>query len=155
MSLPQPVATPSTVSNTTQPLSLGTPTFSVQLAVHSVADLKAPPSFDGLPSDAKWIQDAYVTLAGQDVVPECADDWLATLRDWVDLEREMGFEWVVSTLDDLLFLVVSRSLAENWLYHCQTSSRNCELDPMRTQRHYQDAFEVGLQRALDQMVEPL
>ena len=77
------------------PISLGATMYTVQVVGPVEAEAPSRPSFDTLPNDAKWIQDTYEFLAGQVVVPECAVDWLAVLKTWVEFEHAMGFTWVV------------------------------------------------------------
>ena len=77
--------------------------FSVQPVLHPDSGTSARPSslrpsFDDLPADAQWIKEIFNTFTGQVVVPECAEDCLAILCDWVALEREMGYAWVVSAM---------------------------------------------------------
>lgn len=79
-----------------------TPSFVVQTTVSTAPsatderdELTPEPCFEDLPPDAKWIEEMYKTLANATVIPAYRLVWLLLLADWIELERVMGFTYVV------------------------------------------------------------
>lgn len=69
------------------------------------------PSFDDFPPEAAWIRTMYNTFANATVVPEYRTVWLMLLCIWVELEKALGFAYVVSMLSVTLPLSLKHSPA--------------------------------------------